>query len=437
MELKQTLKQQQVLSTQMIQTLALLPLSVVELKEYVQKEIESNPALEIPQDTTESFSEPQENENDDYPDYDSDSRASDRKMAAMENSAIETETLSEHLLKQLSDSPASGRLYNICQLLIGNLDANGFHIVPVKELFEDKDYSEEEINLALETVQSFDPYGICVKDFRESLVVQAKCSGMHESDLRKFSDLVYSCLEMMQNGKTREVAAFMGVSAEELEAFWAILKSYRPYPGRSYSTEGEHYVVPEFSVHVKEGVLSVEMNRSSFPTVEISEEFADLSKQVKGPEAKEASAYISESLKKARALVDQLEMRFKTMYNAAMAITDYQKDFFFNGPKYLKTLTLKTVAETIGVHETTVSRLTQNKYVDTDWGLLPMKYFFSQGVTSSQDGESISRNAVKEMIAEILKEHPGLSDQKVSDALLAKGIKCARRTVNKYRSEMI
>lgn len=415
-ELTQSLKQQQILSTQMIQTLALLPMTVTELNEYVQKEIESNPALEIPDPiSVQSTSDPE---------------ASDRNQEAIENAAVYGESLQEHLAKQLSEVPVSDTVYEICENLIGNLDQNGFLIVSIEELFEGKTYSSEDISFAVETVQGFDPYGICAKDFRESLIIQAKCSGMQLSDVQIFSDLVNNHLEEIQKGKKKETAKSLGISEEDLDSFLSILKSFTPYPGRSYSSEAEHYAVPEFSVHTKNGSIKVEMNMGNFPLLEISEDFRNLAKQASGPEAKEAAEYISESLKRARSLISQLDIRYKTMFNAATALVDFQKDYFISGPQALRTLSLKTVADTIGVHETTMSRLSQNKWVETDWGLVPMKYFFSQGV------DDVSRNAVKDMIAEIVKDNPKLSDQKVSDLLLEKGIKCARRTVNKYRSEM-
>lgn len=412
--LSQTLKQQQILSAKIIQTLALLPLTVTELQEYVQKEIESNPALEIPDDF--NSQEPVSSSN---PDFGS-------KEEAIENTAVYGESLQEHLSRQLSEAPVSDTVYSICEELIGNLDQNGFMLLGTDELFENKDYSQQDIESALETVRSFDPYGVCAADFRQSLIIQAQCSGMQSSDVKIFSDLVNKYLEQMQKGKEKEVAKLLGISQEDLDSFWSILKSFTPYPGRSYSSQADNYAVPEFSVHNLDGKLELVMNRSSFPDISISEDFKALN-----PDSPETASYISESLKRARDLISQLEMRYKTMFNAATAIVDLQKNFFFDGPQALKTLTLKTVADQIGVHETTMSRLSQNKWVETDWGVFPMKYFFSQGV------DDVSRNAVKDVIADLLKENPKLSDQKISDLLLEKGIKCARRTVNKYRSEII
>ena len=181
----------------------------------------------------------------------------------------------------------------------------------------------------------------------------------------------------------------------------------------------------------------LELNRGDIPDLEISPDFESLADDLKGPEAKEASAYIRDHVRQAKTLITQVNLRFQTLYKAAVAIMDYQSDFFFKGPRDLKTMTLKDIAEVIGVHETTMSRLAQSKWVDTDWGLFQLKYFFSQGVANtSGDQNSVSRNVVKDMIAEIVAENGSLSDQKISDLLLSRGIKCARRTVGKYRSEL-
>lgn len=433
LSLNTSLKQEQTLSPQMLQSLALLPMTVTELQTYIQTEIESNPALEIPESDFENESIHSETEDtDEY-----DEEASDRKEMAIENTASKGETLSEHLLSQLGVLDIDENEYRIGELLIGNLDANGFFIVPLQTLFEKEKFSSAEIKKTLELVQSFDPFGICVEDFRASLILQAKCSGMRQSDLKIFSSLVNDYLEKIKAGKTAEVAGALHISEEDLNTFLAIMKGFTPYPGRNFDSDADAFVIPEFSIHNRNGALVLEMNRANIPDLEISKEFAELSGSVSGPEAKETNAYIKNSMTQAKNLIAQVELRYKTLFNCAKALLDIQRDFFLNGPMFLKPMTLKDVAQVIGVHETTISRLAQAKWVETDWGLFQLKSFFTQGVQSAtEDGESVSRNVVKEHIANILKDNPKLSDQKVSDKLLEIGIKCARRTVSKYRSEL-
>ena len=274
-------------------------------------------------------------------------------------------------------------------------------------------------------------------DFRASLVLQAKLSGMVEQDLQIFSQIVYDHLEKLKGGKFREVATALRIPEEDLQTFFSILKGLTPYPGQNFSSDGVTHVEPDFSIRVKDGSLVLELNRGDIPNLEITSGFEELADNLSGQEAKEANAYIRDAVRQARTLISQVNLRFQTLYKAATALMEIQSKFFLKGPRYLKTMTLRDIAEKIGVHETTMSRLAQSKWVDTDWGLFQLKYFFSQGVaTTSGNQESVSRNVVKDMIAEIIAENGALSDQKISDLLLSRGVKCARRTVSKYRGEL-
>ena len=458
--LNQSLRTEQNLSPQMLQSLALLPMPILELKAHIQSEIEANPALEIPDsefsaqlpgpssepdlddrmDDAESsdyetMSYMRENSNDSFGDYDPE--ASDRKQMMIENSSAPSQTLKEHLMEQLGEVPLSENIRTLCETLISNLDQNGFYILPLDELTEKLNPSKADLDSAIATVQSFDPAGICVKDFRESLILQAKMSGMASEDLQNFSEMVNNHLERLKAGKFKEVASALRIPEEDVQTLFSILKSLTPYPGQNFSSDDLSTVVPDFSIRSKDGILVLELNRGDIPDLEISPEFESLADELKGQDSKEALSYIREHVRQAKTLITQVNLRFQTLYKAAAAIMEYQSEFFLKGPRYLKTMTLKDIAEVVGVHETTMSRLAQSKWVDTDWGLYQLKYFFSQGVSNtSGDQNSVSRNVVKDMIAEIVAENGSLSDQKISDMLLSRGIKCARRTVGKYRSEL-
>lgn len=447
--LNQSLRTEQTLSPQMLQSLALLPMPILELKAHIQSEIESNPALEIPDseyDMNISGSDGSATMDDRMDDADSsyyedmnysDPEASDRKQMMIENSSAPGETLQEHLRVQLGEVPITERIAETGEMLISNLNPNGFYILPLEELFDGSDFTQDEISEAISVVQNFDPAGICVPDFRASLILQAKLSGMAEEDLAIFSDIVNLHLEKLKAGKFKETASALRISEEDLQTFWSILKGLTPYPGQNFSADGINAVEPDFSIRNNNGTLVLEINRGDIPKLEITPGYESLADDLRGQEAKEAAAYIRDSVRQARNLINQVNLRFQTLFKAASAIMEYQSEFFLKGPRYLRTMTLKDIAEKIEVHETTMSRLAQSKWVDTDWGLFQLKYFFSQGVsTTSGDQESVSRNVVKDMIAEIISENGALSDQKISDMLLSRGIKCARRTVGKYRAEL-
>ena len=460
--LTQSLKQEQTLSPQMLQSLALLPMPILELKEHIQKEIEANPALEIPE---REFSEPslQTSEPNAYDEgfddadssyyesyntspsfepsdsyYSADAEdASDRANQMLENSSVPNKTLKEYLTEQLGEVSISDDVRDAATMLISNLDENGFFILTPQKLFEDTKFSTDIINQAIKTVQSFDPSGICVEDFRQSLILQAKNLGMAESDLEIFTNLVNNELEKINSGKLKAAASSLKISDEDLASFISILKTLTPFPGQSYSSDSDSYIAPDFAIHNKNGALTLEINRGDIPELELSPDFCNLSKGLKGPEAKTTSKWINEKVKEANLLIDQVNLRFKTLSNAALALMELQKDFFFKGPRFLKPMKLKDIADQIGVHETTMSRLAQSKYVETDWGIFQLKYFFSQGVGSTNSpNETVSRNVVKDMVKEIIEENNSLSDQKISDLLKEKGVDCARRTVNKYRKEL-
>lgn len=451
--LNQSLRTEQNLSPQMLQSLALLPMPILELKAHIQAEIEANPALEIPD--SEFSSTPSEGpaerslddrmddadasdyENMSYSDGGFDPEASDRKQMMIENSSAPSQTLKEHLTEQLGETQVPQNIRPLCEALISNLDQNGFFILPLEELTEKLNPSKDDLEKAVSVVQNFDPAGVCVKDFRESLILQAKMSGMAKEDLEHFSEMVNNHLEKLKAGKFKEVASALRIPEEDVQTLFSILKSLTPYPGQNFSSDALNAVEPDFSIRNKNGKLVLELNRSDIPDLEISPEFESLADDLKGPEAKEASAYIKDHVRQAKTLITQVNLRFQTLYKAAAAIMEYQSEFFLKGPRYLKTMTLKDIADIVGVHETTMSRLAQSKWVDTDWGIFQLKYFFSQGVANtSGDQNSVSRNVVKDMIAEIVAENGSLSDQKISDLLLSRGIKCARRTVGKYRSEL-
>lgn len=447
--LNQSLRTEQTLSPQMLQSLALLPMPILELKAHIQSEIESNPALEIPDseyDMNISGSDGSATMDDRMDDADSsyyedmnysDPEASDRKQMMIENSSAPGETLQEHLMVQLGEVPITERIAETGEMLISNLNPNGFYILPLEELFDGSDFTQDEISEAVSVVQNFDPAGICVPDFRASLILQAKLSGMAEEDLAIFSDIVNLHLEKLKAGKFKETASALRISEEDLQTFWSILKGLTPFPGQNFSADGINAVEPDFSIRNNNGTLVLEINRGDIPKLEITPGYESLADDLRGQEAKEAAAYIRDSVRQARNLINQVNLRFQTLFKAASAIMEYQSEFFLKGPRYLRTMTLKDIAEKIEVHETTMSRLAQSKWVDTDWGLFQLKYFFSQGVsTTSGDQESVSRNVVKDMIAEIISENGALSDQKISDMLLSRGIKCARRTVGKYRAEL-
>jgi len=440
-------KQQLKLSPQLLQSFELMALPLAELQQKIKAEIETNPALEIPSGREASFevfaekTKDTERISDSYSDSSSygsdrsgyDTEASDRRQNFMENALIAEETLQEHLLSQLGCEALSEQEYEVGMLLITNLDANGFHVQEPLDLL--KKEQKHLLYPMLQRLHRFDPPGIGVRDWRESLMLQARIKGMEGDELASFSLLVNDNLELMRANKQAQVAKNLNIEMEELEELYSFLKTLTPYPGQGFASGPELYVIPDISIRKVDGELLLRMNSSSLPDLKINSDFEAFSMEKEMP--KETQLYIQDQLKRANSLMFQVRLRNQTLYKVGQVLAEKQKEFFLSGPQFIRPLTQKSVADQIGVHETTVSRISTAKWIDTDWGIIPIKRLFSSAV--GDEGEQVSKHAAKEILQQILEEHQGkkaLSDQKLSDLLKERGISVARRTVAKYRNEL-
>ncbi len=459
LKLEQSLKQQLTLSPQLIQTFEVLAMSTLELQQKIRDEIESNPALEIPPERSLSIERIAESQNrvkaeDDLSDsaeYDPnryyssvrlssyfDQSAADQNQQFIEGALSRDETLQSYLKRQLGWLKVSEEEVELGSLIISNLDSNGFHRNKVESLV--KPNQIKKIKEALKIVQSLDPPGIGVYDFKESLVLQAKIDGLSGKDLDLFTEMVYSHLEKLRLNKFKEVATSLQLEENEVELLYRYLKTLNPYPGKLYDTRETQYIIPDLYVRQVEGKLQLTLNDDAAPTLSIDTNFQHLGDLSREETKKEVSSYITNAVRSANQLISQIEMRGETIRNIGLQLIKHQSEFFLSGPRYLKPLTYRVLAEELSLHETTISRAVQGKYIDTDWGILPIKELFSSSLqTTTGEKEEVSKTAVKEMVKEIILEHEGpkkLSDQKIANILASKGIKIARRTVTKYRNEL-
>lgn len=446
-------KQQLKLSPQLLQSFELMALPLAELQQKIKSEIESNPALELPSSwdfSYERFSQQSQQKesskvDDTYSDSSSygsdygggyDYEASDRQQKFMENALSEEETLQEHLLSQLGCESLSEEEYTVGQILITNIDANGFFLEDPHDILTSQQAAH--LQKLLKILHQFEPAGVGVKDWRESLILQATLKGLKDEDLVHFKALVNDNLELMRAGKQSQVAKNLGIDEMELDALYSFLKTLTPFPGQGFASGPQQYVIPDLSIKAEDGELVLSMNNSSLPDLRVSADFEALAQDLGNTdEAKKAQQYIQNQLKSANSLIFQIQVRNQTLYRLAQVLLVQQRDFFLFGPQYIKPLTQKEVAAQIGVHETTVSRISTAKWIDTDWGIISVKKLFSNAV--GDEGAELSKQAAKETIRQILEEHQGqkaLSDQKISDILKERGISVARRTVAKYRNEL-
>ena len=436
-------KQQLKISTQLVATMETLAAGTEELREKIKKEAETNPLLKVTEkepsysefsDRYISSSGKRDNYSDSEP-YDPD----DSRQNWMENIVSGKESLEEHLMKQLGEISTDEATRRAAEMLITSLDKNGFlpssplSILP-EELWAEKD-------AALDLIHSMDPPGIGAADWRESLILQAEEKGLKDDELRIFSDLIRYELDDLRTGKTAVIAKRLRTDEEEIEVLYEFLKTLTPFPGRKYSSDWEQYVIPDLSIKNEDGVLRMRINRDALPSVELDEEYMSMLSDLKGSDDKEsrdATKFLKEKAASAESLINQLEARTTALEKLGALLMDRQREFFLNGPLYLKGLTMQEAADEIGVHEATVSRIASSKYIDTDWGIYPIRNLFSTAVETA-DGQNMSKNAVKELIRRIIEGNDTgkpLSDQKISDMLKEQGIIAARRTVNKYRKEL-
>jgi RNA polymerase sigma-54 factor len=434
------------MSPQLLQSIQLMALPLQDLKARIEEELEKNPALEVIEDPkTISYDEAPsgQRENDEYfEDYSDsgfsptgyDDEAGDAKRKFMEGALARPESLQDHLLWQLSLQPISEDLRSVCELLIRNLDENGFHredpktIVPPDKL----PLLEEGIKL----VQRFDPIGVCVKDYKESLIVQA----MQNPDAPPYTVLILQeYLELLERGKIKEIAKKLKITEKEVEECLSFIKTLTPFPGREFSSEPPRYVIPDLMVTLKEGQFVIILNDEEIPVLGLNPFFTNIQNHPEAQKLKEVKQFVNNRVKEARWFIQSIHQRNQTLLKVAKAIVEFQRDFFLKGPKYLRPLTLKDIAQEIGVHEATVSRITTSKYIQTEWGIFELKYFFSNSISGAgSTGSQYSKEAVKQIIKEIIEQEGGknLSDQKIADLLSKRGIQLARRTVTKYRKEL-
>jgi RNA polymerase sigma-54 factor len=418
-----------------------MELPMVELRETIEAEIERNPALELVKDpfivSLEGTSGSQK-EDDDYFEASSDAgyirrngdEAANEQHKFIEGALTRSETLQEHLLWQLRLEPIDAETRRLGELLIQNLDSDGFHKEPVEQLLPGEPAAR--IQAALQVVQSLDPVGTCTADYRESLRVQiALLPDAPEGILEALS-----YLELLERMKVGDLAKKLNRTLAETGYIFERIRALSPFPGRQFASGDTRYVVPDVQVFKKEGEFVILLNHEEIPVLGINPFFMQLSDK-KGKD-KPARDFAKENIKEARWFIQSINRRNHTLLRVSRAIVEFQRSFFINGPKYLAPLTLRDIAGELGVHETTVSRTANGKYMQTEWGIFELRHFFTNSISGAGSGGSrFSKEGVKAIIRELISgEDRHFSDQEIAGLLAKRGISLARRTVAKYRNEL-
>jgi RNA polymerase sigma-54 factor len=447
-----TIEQQQklVMTPELKLALKILQLPSVELEEFIQKELETNPVLELaeePKDEKAIAEQIKKNDNKEkeidwkeylqfqgksycFDSYDNDEGAEH----SFDNYVSYSYTLRDHLLFQVHLSLLRHNLKDIGELIIESLDENGYLTISVDELAELAKTDVNTIEKVLDIVQTFDPAGVGARDLKECLLIQLSFKGLLNDNTEK---TVKYHLDDIAYNRINNISKSLGVSIEIAQDISDIIKGLEPKPGRAFEgNNSTKYIVPDVNIDKigEEYIITINDYHSS--GLRINQYYRNLLQNEE--KTSQASQFISSRLSSAMWLIKSIEQRKTTLYNVVQAILEYQIEFFQKGVMHLKTMTLKNIADKISVHESTVSRAINGKYVQTNRGVFEIKYFFSSGI-ENQTGDGISSESIKKMLKNLIdkenQKHP-ISDQNIADTLAKEGLMISRRTVAKYRDEL-
>ncbi len=462
MEMRQQLKmsQQLVMTPQLQQAIKLLQLTRLELQTLVHQELLDNPLLEESTDMEDvqepdtlevaeqeleptqepaDFHEVQTGEEtlrdwDSYLDgynYSSGEQYSgDEDRPSFENLLTRQGTLIDHLLWQLHMGQYSEMDVRVGEVIIGNIDESGYLRASLAEVAAASNATEEDVLDVLECIQEFDPSGVAARDLRECLLIQARFLGMKGSPVE---GILLNHLSDLEKRNYKQISRSLGIDINQVLVAAKIIAGFDPRPGSSFNSEDVHYISPDIFVHKVGDDYVVMLNDEGLPNLKVSTHYADV--RGNGSIDSQAEDYISDKMRSAIWLIKSIQQRQRTIYKVAKSIIRFQREYFDRGIEYLRPLVLRDIAEDIGMHESTISRVTTNKYMQTPQGLFELKYFFNRGLSTSE-GEFVASESVKNRIREIIeKEDPKkpLSDQKIAELLSGQTVNIARRTVTKYR----
>ncbi len=451
--------QKLVMTPMLQQAIKLLPMARLELAQLIRQEIIENPVLEeLLEEENENEQENSQKEKEPNEDFNSDNEQSpnsqdqeidwdsyfqgniDQGMSvesyterpSIESTYKKEATLADHLMWQLDLSVDSDSDKFIGSCIIGNIQNDGYLCADLQEIAEICNTEEKNVLRVLKIVQSFEPAGVAARTLKECLMIQARTL----SEKKPYVEvLIENYLERLEDRFLPKVASELKVDVEEVLDALKIIRDLCPKPGLLFSSERVDYVVPDLVVVKTEKGYDVVLNDDGVPNLRISPYYHNLLKTTKEGQTKE---YLEDKYRSALWLIKSIDQRRQTIYKVGKSIVKLQKSFLDDGLSYLEPMVLKDVAKDIEMHESTVSRITTNKYIDTPQGVFELKFFFHSGIKSYM-GSAMSSIRVKNMIKEIINEEnqsSPLTDDQMVEALMRKNAKIARRTITKYRKEL-
>jgi RNA polymerase sigma-54 factor len=455
------LSQKLILTPQLQQSIKLLQLPLLELLQDINQELMNNPLLEESTEGDageknklsgeESFREPAneieaplekifgftadnyfEERESDGRDFGYFSENTEDTYSPFERNKSRTD-LYEHLLWQLRLSFVSESVGRTAEIIINNLNDYGYLQASLDEIAKLAEIDSETAEEALRFIQGLDPSGVGARNLQECLLLQLGPLNLKGTLVE---NILTDGFAELEGKKYKQLAAKFKTSIDDILATVKIIEGLEPRPGRNFSSDEPVHIIPDVYIEESDGKFIITLNDEGIPKLRLSNYYRKLltNKKSLGPEEKQ---FLEEKLRSAIWLLKSLDQRNRTIYRVTESILQFQEDFFRKGHEYLKPLNLRNVAEDLGMHESTISRVTSNKYIQCPQGLLNFRYFFSNAVHTAKG--DISSSTVKDMIKQIISEEdPGkpLNDQKIVDILKSKGISVARRTTAKYREEL-
>ncbi len=461
LELRQQLKltQQLIMTPQLQMAIKLLQLSRLELLDTIRQELEENPALEETPDAAgeDQLGEREDTAKEESPDtqevtieekinddidwsnyldeYNTPGRihfeSEDRDTPKFEAFIARKESLKDHLLWQFLMTKPTKKEEEIASLIVGNLNKDGYLDVPLEEIARMSATDAERVEELLLKMQTFDPIGVCARDLSECLLIQARHLGFEDTII---IEIIANHLTELEKKNYKAICKALKINMDEVISSVNIIKSLEPRPGRQFSDDTPQYINPDIYVYKLDNDFAIMLNDDGMPKLRVNSFYKNSiskGKKISG----DAETYIQDKMRSAAWLIKSIHQRQKTIYRVMESILRFQREFFEKGIAHLKPMVLRDVAQDIQMHESTISRVTTNKYAYTPQGIFELKYFFNSSIKKGQ-GDTIASASVQEKIRQIIAgENPKkpYSDDKISKLLKEENIHIARRTVAKYR----
>ena len=452
------LKQTQKLSPLQIQTIKLIELPIQELEQRVKAELEENPVLD-------DSPAPEKEDGDDEPrdvsidEMDADDPIPSYKLRVNNygkderpqyNTFSVKESFTQSLMEQLGYRNLSKHDHDVAAFIIGSLDEDGYLRRDLESVVDDLAFraniesDSEEVERLLSMIQEFEPAGVGARDLRECLLLQLR-SQNQTREVQLAQTIIKDYFQEFSNKHFQKIIARLGLTEDEMKGVISRIVKLNPSPGGqiddSYNDQAQQ-IVPDFVLDIEDGEMRLSMPRFSIPEIRVNKKYADLLAEAQGStdrQRKEAATFVKQKLDSAKWFVEALKQRHNTLKSTMEAILDYQREYFMDGDEsHLKPMVLKDIAERTGFDISTISRVVNSKYIETHFGIFPLKYFFSEGL-ENQEGEEVSTRELKKALKDCVdaedKRKPLTDDQLVAE-MGKKGYKVARRTIAKYRDQL-